>query len=984
MLRKALHLAHIAALFAIAWLAPITLAGDAAPQRRIVGYFTEWRNGSNGFPTFLATDIPWDRVTHLNYAFARVNEQTNRIDFSSREAAIEMTLPGQSDRYPYLGHFNVLSTMKEQYPHVKTLIAVGGWAESRGFYTMCETAAGREAFADSAVQFLRDYGFDGLDIDYEYPTATSQAGNPNDFDVSEPRRGRLYADYMELVKLLRRKLDEASAQDGKSYLLTMAAPASSWILGGMMMGEYATYMDFVNIMTYDFHGAWNGFVGHNSALLPDDRDPETRPLGVPVLNVDWAYRYFRGVIPPAKMNVGIPYYSRGWRNVNKGSLPGGLYGSAAQSGGGALGIDNIWHDLDENGQEIGSGSNPLWHLKNLVANRENLSYADDWGFDPDLGGTYERFFDDVSKVPYIWNENKRVFLSLEDEESMRHKVQYVIDKGLGGIMMWELAGDFEMGPNGEYRMGSTLTTLAHEMFQGAGPADGRMSTFPLPAETADYEIRFGGTYDHPNYTFALTLHNHGADAIDPGWKLGFSLPKTTTLTSVWGASFTKTGEHDDFQRFEITGPGWQGIPAGGSVTLQGMMKLTFSGGPRLFVLNGKASSYEVEPGNAAPVANAGMDARYEGPADVTLDGSASFDPDGDPLSYAWTQTGGPAVAIRDADQARAGFEAPEVQENTTYRFELAVNDGEFSDSDEVVITIAPKPRNQPPTANAGSDLAATAPARVALDGSASSDPDGDALQYSWQQVTGPTVVLEGANGATPSFEVASVASETQYRFELTVSDGEFEDTDAVAVTVRPASANRAPVAVVSGDQTVTAGDAVVIDASASYDPDEDALSFQWSVPAGIDPDGTTADMLRFTAPAVTADTTFTFEVQVSDGSLSDSATVDVTVRPDDGCGGPDPGDYPAWNADQIYTGGEMVSHDGKVWKALWWTRGETPGTNSVWENQSGGETWNPARAYNGGDEVNYNGRRYRAKWWTQGDNPASSNVWTDIGPATGC
>jgi len=121
-----------------------------------------------------------------------------------------MSFPGQSSHYPYLGHFNLLSTYKESYPHVKTLIAVGGWAESRGFYTMTQTAAGRETFADSVIEFIRTYGFDGVDIDYEYPTSTAQAGNPNDFDIAEPQRPQLYADFLQLVKVLRDKIGQAS------------------------------------------------------------------------------------------------------------------------------------------------------------------------------------------------------------------------------------------------------------------------------------------------------------------------------------------------------------------------------------------------------------------------------------------------------------------------------------------------------------------------------------------------------------------------------------------------------------------------------------------------------------------------------------------------------------------------------------------------------------------------------------------------------
>ncbi|CAM2007783.1 glycosyl hydrolase family 18 protein [Acanthopleuribacter pedis] len=962
----------------------VPLAAAEPPNRRIVGYFAEWRNGSNGLPTYMVEDIPWEHITHINYAFAQVNETTNRIDFIDRVAAVETEFPGNSDAYPYAGHFNQLSSHKQRYPHVKTLIAVGGWAASRGFYTMCETAAGREAFADSAVQFLRDYDFDGLDIDYEYPTSTAQAGNPNDQDVAEPRRGRLYADYLELVKLLRERLDQAGREDGREYLLTMAAPASSWILGGMMMGEYAEYMDFVNMMTYDFHGAWNGFVGHNSALLPDDRDPETRPLGVPVLNVDWAYRYFRGIIPPSKITMGVPYYTRGWRNVNKGSLPGGLYGSAAQSNGGAVGIDNIWHDKDENGVEIPAGANPLWHVMNLAENRQNLSYAADWGFDPDLGGTYERFFDDVSKVPYVWNENKRVFLSLEDEESLRHRIDYVVEKGLGGIMMWEFAGDYERKPNGEYGMGATLTTLAANLLRGVPPADPRMSTFPLPAETADYEITFGGNYDHPNYTFALNLTNHGTETIAGGWKLAFSLPKTTTLTSVWGATFTRVGEHDDFQRYEVTGSGWQNIEPGASITLQGMMKLTFSGGPRLFVLNGKASSFEVEPGNRAPTADAGPDASYRVPAEVRLDGGGSSDPEGERLTYQWTQVSGPSVALRNADQAVAGFDTPAITAETRLVFELTVADSEHRVSDQVTITLLPPVANRAPNADAGRDQRGTAPAEITLMG-AGSDPDNDPITFSWIQEDGPRVTLTGADTATPRFSVDALSDTTTYIFSLTVSDGELSDRDSVVVILDPRGVNQAPEARVTGPDTVKSGDRVRFDAGGSSDPDGDPISFSWDVPREIDAPVTDDAVLGFSAPVVASETTFELTLRVSDGQLSDSQVVMLRVQPSDDCPDDyDPNDYPAWDAAATYQGGDMVSYMEKVYRAKWWSQGNEPGASDVWEAMSRSAEWNNQKAYNGGDEVDHNGRRWRAKWWTRGEEPGRASVWEDVGPAGGC
>ena len=691
------------------------------------------------------------------------------------------------------------------------------------------------------------------------------------------------------------------------------------------------------------------------------------------------------MVPPSKINMGIPYYSRGWRNVNKGTLPGGLYGSAAQSDGGAMGIDNIWHDKDDNGNEIPAGANPLWHLKNLINNTENLSYASAWGFDPTLVGTYERFYDPVCEVPYIWNDQKRVFLSHEDEESMRNRIDYVVETGLGGVMFWEFSGDYELQPNGEYNMGSTLTSLAHSLLQNAGPADDRMTSFTLPSETADYEVTFGGNYDHPNYTFALTLTNHSAEAIDPGWKLGFSLPKTTTLNSVWGATFTKVGEHDDYQRYEITGPGWQSLPAGASTTLQGMMKLTFSGGPRFLVLNGKASSYEAQPADQAPVANAGPDAEYTAPAQILLDGSDSYDPENASLAYLWEQTSGPMVDLMNDRGAVAEFSVGELTQETVYTFRLTVDDGNLQGEDTVRIIVRPAGMNRAPIADAGPDAQYETPVRVVLDGSRSSDPDQDVLTYLWRQLDGAPVDLLRADTSMAEFTATEVAVSETATFELTVNDGELSHTDQVVITLLPPRRNQAPIARAGDDQTVNGNSNASLDAGASSDPDGDVLSFLWDVPNGITVADPAAARISFVTPEVTVDTTYEFIVTVSDGELTDSDIVIVTVRASSPCDtGPDPADFPAWDAGTVYNTGDRVSFDGVVWSARWWTRNEQPGSSQVWESQSASEQWDPSKAYQGGAEVNHGEFRYRARWWTQGEDPATSSVWTNIGPSTGC
>jgi hypothetical protein len=186
-----------------------------------------------------------------------------------------------------------------------------------------------------------------------------------------------------------------------------------------------------------------------------------------------------------------------------------------------------------------------------------------------------------------------------------------------------------------------------------------------------------------------------------------------------------------------------------------------------------------------PVANAGPDQIVNGGALVTLDGSGSTDPDTFPqkpgtLTYSWVQTAGTAVALNGANTAQPTFTAP--NENVTLTFELTVtDDGNRSSTDSVNITV--NKASQPPVANAGPDQTVKAGALVTLDGSASSDPNGGTLTYSWKQTSGTAVSLSNANTAQPTF-TAPGTSDTLV-FELTVTNNQnASSTDTVNIPVQ--------------------------------------------------------------------------------------------------------------------------------------------------------------------------------------------------------
>ncbi len=385
----------LATVICLASLAPAAEKGP--PARRIVGYFVEWGVYARKYHV---ANIPAARLTHLNYAFAKI--ANGRCALFDRYAAVDKAYPGDTWK-PGVGRgsFNQLRKLKAKHPHLKTLISVGGWTLSGPFSDVALTPAARTVFAKSCVEFMVKYGFDGVDIDWEYPVSGGKAGNrvrPAD-----------KTNYTLLLAELRKQLDARGKADRTHYLLTIAAPAGPDKFRNIELAAAARHLDWINLMSYDFHGSWSTLTNFNSALHASTGDRAADPTVRKHYNADSAVRaYLAAGVPASKIVLGAAFYGRGWAGVK--NVNNGLYQPHA-----ARAPKGTW--------EPG-----VFDYKDLAAR-----YIGKGGF--------ERHWHAEAKVPWLFDAKRGIMISYDDPESLRAKARYVNSLRLGGMMFWELSAD---------------------------------------------------------------------------------------------------------------------------------------------------------------------------------------------------------------------------------------------------------------------------------------------------------------------------------------------------------------------------------------------------------------------------------------------------------------------------------------------------------------------------------------------------------------
>lgn len=403
------------------------LRAEAADSYKVVGYYPSW--GAYG-RNFNVTDIDASKVDFINYAFADIawngrhgnpdptgpnpttwptqDEKGQTINVPNGTIVLgdpwidtQKNFAGDTWDQPIAGNINQLNVLKKKNPNLKTIISVGGWSWSNHFSDVAASQATREAFANSAVDFLHKFNFDGVDLDWEYPVGGGLDGNSV--------RPADKQNYTLLLQEIRNKLDAAGAKDGKHYYLTIASGAGPTYANNTELGKIGAIVDWINIMTYDFNGGWVKVSAHNAPLY---YDPAAQAAGVPnadTFNVDAAVKgHMNAGVPASKIVLGLAFYGRGWDGV--GSANNGQYQPATGA------------------SQAGTWENGVFDFNDLEANYINKN-------------GYTRYWNDTAKVPYLYNASNKRFISYDDVESIGYKTAYIKSKGLGGGMFWELSSD---------------------------------------------------------------------------------------------------------------------------------------------------------------------------------------------------------------------------------------------------------------------------------------------------------------------------------------------------------------------------------------------------------------------------------------------------------------------------------------------------------------------------------------------------------------
>lgn len=352
-------------LFVLVGLALLSATKKAEKKPVVIGYVTGYSGLIN------PDEIAAEKLTHINYAF--VNVKNNQAFLQNLKTDTT--------------NFLRLNTLKRKNPNLQLLISIGGWSWSENFSNAVLTDSLRKVFAVSAVDIIRKYKLDGVDIDWEYPGMQGEEGN-----VYRPEDKE---NFTLMFEALRKELDVLEKETGKKKLLTTATGGFPSFLSKTEMGKAQQYLDYINLMTYDYY-SWKQ-AGHHTNLFESKAYPADN-------SADRAIKaYIAAGVPSSKIVMGLAFYGRNLKlkeNAQKG----------------------LGDTLVASTNTYGKG---YTYLKDSLINKKG----------------FIEYKDEDAKAPYLFNPLTKQYISYDNEWSVANKCDYVLKHKLGGVMFWEYNSD---------------------------------------------------------------------------------------------------------------------------------------------------------------------------------------------------------------------------------------------------------------------------------------------------------------------------------------------------------------------------------------------------------------------------------------------------------------------------------------------------------------------------------------------------------------
>jgi chitinase len=354
-------------------------------------YYTSWSIYLRGFEV---SSLPVSNLTHLNYAFARVND-SGHVHLTDLWADTQRPVVRQQGLGGLFGNLGALYEYKRENTQLKVGLSVGGWSGSGSFSLIAGGNDSRRVFAETSMELLLQMGLDYIDLDWEYPVSGGQAGQAHSV-----QDGRNYVLLLREIRAVQFEAMRSGRWRGTQPPgLTLALPCGQLIGRFDYMEEMGDLVDFANMMCYDFTGPWSKVADHHANLFSRTAGDESVDSGIREL--------LAAGFPARKIVLGVPIYGRGFDNCTGGL--GAPFSSATVGTWGDAGV-----------------------LDYKALNLRNSSCLP--RLEPE---TYGTFCQD--------RENNRL-VSYDSVTAVRRKVQYVQEMGLAGVMFWEASADIFTDP----------------------------------------------------------------------------------------------------------------------------------------------------------------------------------------------------------------------------------------------------------------------------------------------------------------------------------------------------------------------------------------------------------------------------------------------------------------------------------------------------------------------------------------------------------